>query len=109
MHLPEGSGAPGGESRELRGVGGGLLISLAITMATFAAKHGGGVISIFTGIWLPIMTYVACDFEHCLANFFFFAAATWSGGKLGALPQVRQRERPAPNHASTPINIPRES
>ena len=72
----------------LRGVGGGLCISLAITMATFAIKHGGGVVSIFTGIWLPIMTYVTCDYEHCLANFVFFAAAQVTGSKLGLLPML---------------------
>ena len=66
----------------LRGTGGGLLISLAITLATSAVRNHGGTIDIFIGIWLPIMTYVACDFEHCLANFFFFTAAQLSGGEL---------------------------
>ena len=66
----------------LRGVGGGLLISLAITMATTAVRNDGNIADIFVGCWLPISTYVACDFEHCLANFYFFAAALGSGGAL---------------------------
>jgi len=73
----------------LRGVGGGLLISLAITMATSAVRNEGGLFDIFAGIWLPIMTYVACDYEHCLANFFFFAAAQVSGGGLELSSMVR--------------------
>lgn len=66
----------------LRGVGGGALISLAITLATTAVRKGGGLTDIFFGCWLPITTYVACDFEHVLANFYFFAAAHFHGGIL---------------------------
>jgi len=73
----------------LRGIGGGLLISLAITMATSAVRNEGGLFDIIAAIWLPIMTYVACDFEHCLANFFFFACAALSGGTFGFRPFLR--------------------
>ena len=66
----------------LRGVGGGMCIGLAISMATAAAKNGDGIMDMFAGIWLLIMTYVACDFEHCLANFYFFAAAIATGNSL---------------------------
>jgi formate/nitrite transporter FocA (FNT family) len=57
-----------------RGIGGGLLISLAILLATTAVRNHGNIADIFVSAFLPISAYVASDFEHVLANFFFFAA-----------------------------------
>ena len=61
-----------------RGIGGGTLIGLAIVLATAAIKGGSGFISVAAAIWFPISTYVILDFEHCLANMFFFAVAALS-------------------------------
>ena len=73
----------------LRGVGGGALISLAITLANCAVQSGGSVADVVVAVFLPIMTYVACDFEHVLANFYFFASAICAGGELALAPVLR--------------------
>jgi formate/nitrite transporter FocA (FNT family) len=65
-----------------RGIGGGWLIALAITLATAATKGGGNFADLALAVWFPISTYVICDFEHGLANFFFFTAAILSGGEF---------------------------
>ena len=52
----------------LRGIGGGWLICMAITLATVAIKGGGGLADSAVAIWFPISAYVMADFEHCLAN-----------------------------------------
>ena len=48
---------------------------------------GSGLADIALGIWFPISAYVMLDFEHCLANMFFFSCSYFSGGskivKLG--------------------------
>eukprot|EP00227_Mantoniella_beaufortii_P007502 CAMPEP_0197590710 /NCGR_PEP_ID=MMETSP1326-20131121/12084_1 /TAXON_ID=1155430 /ORGANISM="Genus nov. species nov., Strain RCC2288" /LENGTH=489 /DNA_ID=CAMNT_0043155949 /DNA_START=193 /DNA_END=1658 /DNA_ORIENTATION=- len=59
-----------------RAVGGGILITMAVTQS-FAAKSGTEK---FMGIWLCISTYVACGWEHGLANLLFFPIALMSGG-----------------------------
>jgi len=65
-----------------RGIGGGWLIALAITLATAATKGGGNFADLALAVWFPISTYVICDFEHSLANMFFFTAAILSGGEF---------------------------
>ncbi|KAJ1635802.1 Formate/nitrite transporter-domain-containing protein [Pavlovales sp. CCMP2436] len=74
----------------IRGIGGGWLIALAITFATASTKGGGNFCDLALGVWLPISTYVICDFEHCLANMFFFFVALISGqgAQLGAMPVI---------------------
>jgi len=72
-----------------RGIGGGLLISLAILLATTAVRNHGNIGDIFISAFLPISAYVASDFEHVLANFFFFAAGRFSGeGAALTLPKM---------------------
>lgn len=66
----------------VRGVGAGWLITLAVTLATLVRGGGGNFGDLALSVWLPISTYVICDFEHCLANMYFFAAAMASGTKL---------------------------
>ncbi|GMI62968.1 hypothetical protein ScalyP_jg1460 [Parmales sp. scaly parma] len=61
-----------------RAIGGGFLIGLAITFGMSALKGGSSLADIAVGIWLPISSYVACDFEHCLANMFFFSSTIFS-------------------------------
>ena len=62
----------------LRGIGGAWLICLAVLMSQ-AAKD---IVSKAVVIWFPISTYVACDWEHCLANMIFVMTALLSG-KVG--------------------------
>ena len=66
----------------IRGILGGWCITHAVTMATAVRGGGGGFADLAAAIWFPISTYVACDFEHCLANMYFFAAAIAHGTAL---------------------------
>jgi len=74
----------------VRGIGGGWLIACAITFAVSAMKAGGRLIDVALVIWFPISTYVICDFEHCLANFFFFMCGLLGGstGKAFSAPSI---------------------
>eukprot|EP00316_Scyphosphaera_apsteinii_P023889 CAMPEP_0119300566 /NCGR_PEP_ID=MMETSP1333-20130426/2493_1 /TAXON_ID=418940 /ORGANISM="Scyphosphaera apsteinii, Strain RCC1455" /LENGTH=335 /DNA_ID=CAMNT_0007302383 /DNA_START=236 /DNA_END=1243 /DNA_ORIENTATION=- len=67
----------------VRGIGGGWLISCAVTFAISAMKMGGSIIDIIVAIWFPISTYVISDFEHCLANFFFMLTALFRQNARG--------------------------
>jgi len=60
---------------------------------------------------LPISSYVACDFEHCLANMFFFSSTIFSFKKEnvnfasmvsageGPIPLIRSKQIPLPLQA----------
>ena len=52
--------------------------------------HAGRLIDVALVIWFPISTYVICDFEHCLANFFFFMCGLLGGstGKAFSAPSI---------------------
>ena len=49
----------------------GIICNIMVTMAiynfTAATTFGGKVV----GVWFPIMVFVACGFEHCVANAYF--------------------------------------
>jgi formate/nitrite transporter len=63
-----------------KGVACNILVSLGILLG-LSADHTAGKI---LGIWFPIMTFVACGFEHSVANMYFVpvgimlgAGVTW--------------------------------
>lgn len=64
----------------MRGVGGGWLIGCAVTFASAVMRSTGRIMDAALVIWACISTYVICDFEHCLANFYFVAASLFAGG-----------------------------
>ena len=64
-----------------RGVGGGLLVGMAVAQA-FAARSGTEK---FIGIWMCISTYVACGWAHGLADLFYFPVALMSGAGAGGI------------------------
>lgn len=63
----------------LRGILCNVLVCLGVWMA-FAAKDAGGkVISLF----FPIMVFVLCGFEHCVANMFYIPGGLFSCLRYG--------------------------
>ncbi len=60
----------------LRGVFCNMLVILAIILATIAKD----VISKIFCITLPIMTFVACGFEHCVANMYLIPLGLFAKG-----------------------------
>eukprot|EP01041_Mallomonas_annulata_P010139 gene10139-21143_t len=64
-----------------RGVLGGLLICLSSFLSEAATTITGRV----CGIWLPISTYVICDFEHFLSSFFFLLCGSMNGAIIPPL------------------------
>lgn len=60
----------------LRGILCNILVMLAIIMATMAKD----IVSKIVCCVLPIMVFVACGFEHCVANMFLIPAGLLAGG-----------------------------
>ena len=62
----------------LRGVLCNLVVCIAVWMA-YAAKD---VLNKIAGLYLPIMLFVLCGFEHSIANMFYLPAALFASGKV---------------------------
>ncbi len=60
----------------IRGIFCNMLVILAIIMATMAKD----IVSKIACIVIPIMTFVACGFEHCVANMFLIPAGLLADG-----------------------------
>jgi len=59
----------------LRGLLGAFLLCFEKILTSSSATSSGKIL----GIWLPISTYVICDFEHYLATFFFVICGLMNG------------------------------
>ena len=64
----------------LRGVLCNVLVCTAVWMAAAAKDAGGKIISLY----LPIMAFVLCGFEHCVANMFYLPAGLFAAARYGA-------------------------
>ena len=58
----------------LRGILCNLLVCLAVWIS-FAAKSVGGKIA---GLYLPILLFVLCGYEHCVANMYYIPAGIFA-------------------------------
>lgn len=58
----------------LRGILCNLLVCLAVWIS-FAAKSVGGKIA---GLYLPILLFVLCGYEHCVANMYYIPAGIFT-------------------------------
>lgn len=58
----------------IRGIMCNFLVSLAVWI-TFAAKDVAGKV---IGLFFPIMIFVLCGFEHCVANMYFISAGLFA-------------------------------
>lgn len=59
----------------MRGIGCNLLVCAAVWLAARADSTAGAIIA----LWWPITCFVACGFEHSVANMFLLPAGAWAG------------------------------
>jgi formate/nitrite transporter len=69
------AGAAGMISAFAKGIACNLLVNLAILLGLSAENTTGKVL----GIWFPIMAFVACGFEHSVANMYIVPAGMMLG------------------------------
>lgn len=62
----------------LRGIGCNILVNIAVWQAATASE----VVSKIFGIWIPIWTFVACSYDHVVANMFSVPAGILLGADL---------------------------
>ena len=61
----------------------GILCNIFVCLAVWIGTAGKTVVDKVVGILLPIAAFVACGFEHCVANMYYFSmAGMWSGKAL---------------------------
>lgn len=63
------------EQALIKGILCNIIVSLSVWMA-YATKDAAGKI---LAIWFPVMMFIVCGFEHCVANMFFLALAKFIG------------------------------
>lgn len=64
----------------IRGILCNMLVCLAVVMASAARTVSGKILAIY----FPVMAFVACGFEHSIANMYFIPAGLLAAGQLGA-------------------------
>lgn len=52
----------------------GIMCNFLVCLAVWGAAAAKDVASKVAIIWFPIMAFVACGFEHCVANMYFLTA-----------------------------------
>ena len=62
----------------MKGIAFNILVNLAILLRLAAKKMSCK----FLGIWFPIMAFVACGFEHSVANMYFIPAGIMLGANV---------------------------
>lgn len=63
----------------LRGVLCNLLVCLAVWMAAAAKEPAGKIV----GLFFPIMVFVLCGYEHCVANMYYLPAGMMAAARYG--------------------------
>jgi len=63
----------------LRGVLCNVLVCIAVWMAASAKDTAGKIIGLFG----PIMVFVLCGYEHCVANMYYLPAGILAAGRYG--------------------------
>ena len=63
----------------LKGIGCNFLVCIAVWIS-FAAKDVTGK---FWGLYMPIMLFVLCGFEHCVANMYYIPAGLFCEALYG--------------------------
>jgi len=63
----------------IRGICCNFLVCIAVWIS-FAAKD---VVGKFWGLYMPIMLFVLCGFEHCVANMYYIPAGLFAKGVYG--------------------------
>ncbi len=63
----------------MRGVLCNVLVCAAVWMAMAAGDVSGKII----GLYFPVMVFVLCGFEHCIANMFYIPAGLFAAARYG--------------------------
>lgn len=66
----------------LRGIACNILVCAAVWMAASAKDTAGKLV----GLYLPIMLFVLCGFEHSVANMYYLPAGLFAAAKAGIDP-----------------------
>lgn len=61
----------------------GILCNILVCLAVWRAAVGKSVVDKMVGIIFPITTFVACGFEHSVANMFYLPYAYFLGLEAG--------------------------
>lgn len=64
----------------VRGILCNILVCIAVWMAAAAREPAGKII----GLYFPIMIFVLCGYEHCVANMYYLPAGLLMGAKAAA-------------------------
>lgn len=79
VSIAEGKAALGFGDAFLRGILCNLLVCLAVWMAAGAKRPEGKLLALF----FPIMLFVLCGYEHCIANFYYLPAGAFAAAEYG--------------------------
>jgi len=61
----------------------GILCNMLVCLAVWAAMASKSVAGKILAVYLPILTFVACGFEHCVANMYYLSAGLMAGANYG--------------------------
>lgn len=79
VSIAEGKAALGIGDALLRGILCNILVCLAVWMAAGTKTSGGKVVALF----FPIMLFVLCGYEHCIANLYYLPAGLMAAAEYG--------------------------
>jgi formate transporter len=60
----------------------GVLCNMLVCLAVILALASRNVVGKVLGIYFPIMVFVVCGFEHCVANMYFLSAGLMAKGQF---------------------------
>ena len=79
VSIAESKAALGFGDAFLRGVLCNFLVCLAVWMAAASKRAEGKVIALF----FPILLFVLCGYEHCIANLYYLPAGAFAAAEYG--------------------------
>ena len=79
VSIAESKAALGAGDAFLRGVLCNFLVCLAVWMAAASKRAEGKVIALF----FPILLFVLCGYEHCIANLYYLPAGAFAAAEYG--------------------------
>ena len=79
VSIAESKAALGSGDAFLRGVLCNFLVCLAVWMAAASKRAEGKVIALF----FPILLFVLCGYEHCIANLYYLPAGAFAAAEYG--------------------------
>lgn len=79
VSIAEGKAALGFADAFLRGILCNFLVCLAVWMAAGAKSSGGKL----AALYFPILLFVLCGYEHCVANLYYLPAGAFAAAEYG--------------------------